>query len=65
MRHQNSSCPGRSAKRVFTLDVPAIHVLTAEPQRKTWMAGTKPGHDEELLHIRRGGYRSHRIAFAE
>jgi hypothetical protein len=30
-----------------------------------WMAGTKPGHDEKLLHIRGGGYRPHRIAFAQ
>jgi hypothetical protein len=32
-----SSCPGKSAKRVFALDDPAIHVLT---QRKTWMPGS-------------------------
>jgi hypothetical protein len=36
------SWPGKSAKRVFTLDVPAIHVfLSQEPE--TWMPGTSPG----------------------
>jgi hypothetical protein len=25
-----SSCPGKSAKRVFALDVPGIHVLSIE-----------------------------------
>jgi hypothetical protein len=38
--HTLSSWPGKSAKRVFALDDPAIHVLT---QRKTWMPGTSPG----------------------
>jgi hypothetical protein len=27
--------------------VPGIHVLAAAA-RKTWMAGTKPGHDEKI-----------------
>ena len=36
-----SSWPGESAKRVFALDVPAIHVLAFET--KTWMPGTRPG----------------------
>jgi hypothetical protein len=27
--------------------VPGIHVLAARKQEKTWMAGTKPGHDEK------------------
>ena len=27
--------------------VPAIHVLAPLETAKTWMAGTKPGHDEE------------------
>jgi predicted 3-demethylubiquinone-9 3-methyltransferase (glyoxalase superfamily) len=31
--------------------VPGIHVLG--PGRKTWMAGTKPGHDEEWIRFRR------------
>jgi len=26
--------------------VPGIHVFAPFIQRKTWMAGTKPGHDE-------------------
>ena len=27
--------------------VPGIHVFARELVRKAWMAGTKPGHDEE------------------
>jgi hypothetical protein len=34
---------GRSAKRVFALDVPAIHVFAAASFGKTWMPGTSPG----------------------
>jgi hypothetical protein len=32
--------------------VPGIHVLPSIEQetRKTWMAGTKPGHDEKRTH---------------
>jgi hypothetical protein len=37
---ETASWPGKSAKRVFALDVPAIHVLR---QTKTWMPGTWPG----------------------
>jgi hypothetical protein len=38
-----SSCPAKSAKRVFALDVPGIHVLFRQVwQRKTWMAGSSP-----------------------
>jgi hypothetical protein len=29
-----SSCPAKSAKRVFALDVPGIHVLAVSRQRK-------------------------------
>ncbi|MGY4355870.1 hypothetical protein ACVW0J_002363 [Bradyrhizobium sp. i1.7.7] len=38
-----TSCPGRSAKRVFALDVPGIHVLV----RPWWGVDgrDKPGHD--------------------
>jgi hypothetical protein len=43
---KSSSCPGKSAKRVFALDVPGIHAF-ATFKRKTWMAGTTPGHDEK------------------
>src|SRR6202011_4884744 len=32
--------PGKSAKRVFSLDVPAIHVLSFIDAVKTWMPGT-------------------------
>jgi hypothetical protein len=28
--------------------VPGIHPLTVIEARKTWMAGSKPGHDEGL-----------------
>src|SRR4051812_18601978 len=28
---------------------PGIHVLAATKQRKTWMAGTKPGHDGKSI----------------
>jgi hypothetical protein len=38
------SWPGKSAKRVFALDVPAIHVLAAN--KKDVDARDKPGHDE-------------------
>jgi hypothetical protein len=34
----NSSCPGKSAERVFALDIPGIHVLVTA--RKSWMAGS-------------------------
>jgi hypothetical protein len=27
--------------------VPGIHVFLARGEAKTWMAGTKPGHDEK------------------
>ena len=33
-------------KRVFALNVPAIHVFLAATLVKTWMPGTSPGHDE-------------------
>ena len=35
--------PGQ--KRIFALDAPGIRVFGA---RKTWMAGTRPGHDEKV-----------------
>jgi hypothetical protein len=34
---------GKSAKRVFALDVPAIHVLLLQRKRKTWMPATGAG----------------------
>src|SRR5882757_5064530 len=34
-----SSCPGKSAKRVFALDDPGIHVFFVPPPRRGW-----PGH---------------------
>jgi hypothetical protein len=37
------SCPAKSAKRVFALDVPAIHVFAFRHYLKTWMPGTGPG----------------------
>jgi hypothetical protein len=33
--------------------VPGIHVLTALKQEKTWMAGTKPGHDGKRIIFKR------------
>jgi hypothetical protein len=37
-----SSCPARSAKRVFAPGVPGIHVVFFSVGPKTWMAGTSP-----------------------
>src|SRR2546423_15292514 len=46
--------PGESAKRVFALDVPGIHVFDAAS--KTWMAGTSPAmtklNPSRLLRLR-------------
>jgi hypothetical protein len=42
----SSSWPGKSAKRVFALDVPAIHVLLQDAVKKDVDARDKPGHDE-------------------
>ncbi len=36
---------GSVAKLVMPGLVPGIHVLGLPAARKTWMAGTKPGHD--------------------
>jgi hypothetical protein len=41
-----SSWPGKSAKRVFTLYVPAIHVLLVARDHKGVDARDKPGHDK-------------------
>src|SRR6266404_3733286 len=38
-----SSWPGKSAKRVFALGDPAIHVFLAAAAIRTWMPGTRPG----------------------
>ena len=39
------SCPGKSAKRVFALEVPGIHVLADKVvDGRAW-----PGHDEPWL----------------
>ena len=43
---QSSSCPGKSAKRVFAPDVPGIHVLTTSG-KKGVDGRDKPGHDGE------------------
>jgi hypothetical protein len=44
-RSLNPSCPGKSAKRVFALDVPGIHVFLCS----NGVDGrVKPGHDELL-----------------
>jgi hypothetical protein len=43
-----SSWPGKSAKRVFAPDVPAIHVSLCVDEKKTRMPGAEAGHDEEM-----------------
>jgi len=43
---EHSSWPGKSAKRVFALDVTAIHVF-CDATKKTWMPGTRPGMTNE------------------
>ena len=43
---QDSSWPGRSAKRVFALDVPAIHVFLVGHDQDV-DARHKAGHDEQ------------------
>src|SRR3954469_16706661 len=48
-----SSCPGRSAKRVFALDVPGIHVLGGS-ERRSLMAGTSPAMTLRLPRGERG-----------
>jgi hypothetical protein len=45
----NSSCPGKSAKRVFAPDVPGIHVLCAA--RKVVDGRDKPGHDDVEMSV--------------
>jgi hypothetical protein len=40
---------GKSAKRVFALDVPAIHVFLAATDQDV-DARHKAGHDEEIVH---------------
>jgi hypothetical protein len=46
-RHlQSSSCPGRSAKRVFALDVPGIHVFNRLDKEDVDRRG-KPVHDDK------------------
>ena len=58
--HPNSSCPAKSAKRVFALDAPGIHVFLC--WAKTWMAGTKPGHDGGCRAVHFTSRRAHPIA---
>jgi hypothetical protein len=40
------SWPGKSAKRVFALDVPAIYVF-CHATKKTGMPGARPGMTDE------------------
>jgi hypothetical protein len=44
-----SSSPGKSAKRVFALDVPGIHALSST--HKDVDGRDEPGHDEEGLSV--------------
>src|SRR5450755_1727321 len=54
MRGAPTSWPGRSAKRVFALDVPAIHVFPLDGVSKTWMPGTtSPGMTKKCDLLRR------------
>ena len=41
-RCRHSSCPGKSAKRVFALDDPGIHQSSQEHFRRRWIAGSSP-----------------------
>ncbi|HMI16059.1 MAG TPA: hypothetical protein VK526_06830, partial [Bradyrhizobium sp.] len=38
----STSWPGKSAKRVFALDDPAIRVFLRKTGSKTWITGTSP-----------------------
>ena len=38
-RCRHSSCPGKSAKRVFALDDPGIHQSSQDHVRRRWIAG--------------------------
>ena len=43
LQAQRSSCPGKSAKRVFALDVPGIHVFcAASVSRRGWPGQAEP-----------------------
>jgi hypothetical protein len=44
-----SSCPDKSAKRVFALDDPGIHALLLPPE--TWMAGSSPAMTMESAFV--------------
>jgi hypothetical protein len=44
---ESSSWSGKSAKRVFALDDPAIHVLLSRQSSEDVDGRVKPGHDEE------------------
>src|SRR3979411_2370380 len=46
------SCPGRSAKRVFALDDPGIHL---EKSSETMDCRVKPGNDEKPSSLRNAG----------
>ena len=41
-RCRHSSCPGKSAKRVFALDDPGIHQSSQDRFRRRWIAGSSP-----------------------
>ena len=42
------SCPGKSAKRVFALDVPGIHVLQHLREGRRGWPGTSPARHDDL-----------------
>src|SRR5271155_3775325 len=39
---KSPSWPSQSAKRIFTLDDPAIHIFAALEESKTWITGASP-----------------------
>src|SRR5882672_9101504 len=45
-RCRHSSCPGKSAKRVFALDDPGIHQSSQDYFRRRWIAGSSPAMTE-------------------
>src|ERR1700675_2567491 len=54
-RCRHSSCPGKSAKRVFALDDPGIHQSSQDHFRRKMDCRVEPGNDEKGA--TRRGYR--------
>jgi hypothetical protein len=47
----SASCPGKSAKRVFALDVPGIHVFSFLGVKEGVDGRDKPGHDDVVCFV--------------